>query len=227
MSQNSLLLLEVDPSKLQYKEVNTVADSEIQIAQLDTKLDAIDRKLDEAKGERKSAQLLMALLTAVITSVVGLAAWVAQSQVQKHIDQQSQDLATILALKQQVYSRELDRYESVHQQMAILAGALAEAQADPSQKKSADDAINKLYLTYETDSLYLSDVVVGRLKVLVTSSGNLPVLVSPNVTATNQGVDPMQSVNEQIATIEDQMKQDLHLSQLGQISTATGGKRVQ
>jgi hypothetical protein len=195
-------------------------DSDSQIDKLDAKIDALDKKLDEAKGERKNAQVLMSLLTALITSVVGFAAWFAQSHVQQHIDDKSKELETIMALKQEVYSRELDRYESVHQQMASLVDALVEARADPTQKKAADDAINKLYLTYTTDSLYLSNEVVTQLKALVTSSGNLPVLVLPKAT-TEPVVDAMQVVNDQIAKIEGQMKQDLRLSQLGQISTAT------
>jgi hypothetical protein len=208
--------------KPQPEAANTMPDSESQMDKLDAKLTIIDRKLDEAKGERKDAQVLMTFLTVLITSVVGFAAWFAQSRVQQHIDDKSKELETILALKQEVYSRELDRYESVHQQMAALVDALVEARADPTRKKAADDAINKLYLTYTTDSLYLSNEVVEQLKALVKSSGNLPVLVSSSETTTKESADPMHALDTQIILIENQMKQDLRLSQLGQIPTATG-----
>ena len=179
---------------------------------LQAKLDSLDKKLDEAQEERKLSKILMAVFTAVL----GFGVWMAQSRVQQHIDDKSKELATNLALKQLVYGRELDRYESVHEQMAVLIGALGEVQADPSQKKAADDAINKLYVTYTTDSLYLSNEVISKLKALVTSAGNLPSLVSSNSTA-GQSVDALQAVDSQIIAIESQMKQDLQLTQLGQI----------
>ena len=198
-------------------------DSEALLQKLDSRIDSIDKKLADARTERKNSQILMSIFTALITSVVGFAAWLAQSRVQQHIDEKSKDLETILALKQEVYSRELDRYENVHEQMAALVNALSQVQADPTQKKTADDAIHNLYVTYTTDSLYLSNDVIGELKALVDASGNIPSLVSTSDATVNQPVESMQRLDAQVAIIEDQMKKDLSLTQLGQISARKSG----
>jgi len=110
-------------------------DSEALLQKLDSRIDSIDKKLADARTERKNSQILMSIFTALITSFVGFAAWFAQSRVQQHIDEKSKDLETILALKQEVYSRELDRYENVHEQMAALVNALSQVQADQPRKK--------------------------------------------------------------------------------------------
>lgn len=192
-------------------------DSDALTQKLDVTLAHINKKLDDATGERKSTQLWMTLFTAFITTAVGFAAWFAQNRIQQHIDVRSQELETTLALKQEVYGRKLDRYESVHQQMAALANALSQVQADSTQKKNADDAIHQLYVTYTTDSLYLSNDVIADLKVLVNVSGDLPSMVSAGGAAPPP-IDSMQPLDDQIAKIEDQMKSDLSLVQLGQIS---------
>jgi hypothetical protein len=185
-------------------------DSESQMDKLDSKLAGLEKKLDDATEERKRLQIGMALATTFMTAVVGFGGWFAQSRVQQHIDEKSKELETRLALEQQVYVRELDRYESVHQQMAVLVAALGEVQLDPTRKKSAVDAINNLYVAYTTNSLYLSDTVVNQLKTLVDLGGRLPSLDS-------SGNATMPEVDEQISSIENQMKGDLKLSQLGQI----------
>jgi len=182
------------------------------------KLDSIDHKLEEARGERKNSQLLVTLMTAIVTSAVGFAAWYAQSHVQQRLDDNAKKLETILALKQEVYSRELDRYESVHEQMAALFDALSQVQVDPTQKKTADEAINKLYVTYTTDSLYLSNDVVAQLKKLVSASGNLPSLNSSGTANAPASLTGIEDVQAQITVIENQMKTDLDLTHLGQIS---------
>jgi len=196
-------------------------DSEI-LEKIHSAFTSIDRKLDAAKEERKNAQIWVTLMTAIVTSAVGFAAWYAQSRVEQHIEKNSQELATILALKQEVYGRELDRYESVHQQMAALVEALGQVEVDPTQKKAAADAIHKLYMTYTTDSLYLSNAVVDLLKKMVSASGQLPVMNSAGEAAAPASLAAMQDLDAQINAIEDQMKSDLKLTQLGQISGAEG-----
>jgi len=186
-------------------------DSESHSDELYSKLAGLEKKLDEAKGERKSLQLLMTLLTTIMTAVVGFGGWLAQSRVQQHIDQKTQGLETRLALEQQVYGRELAAYESVHQQMADLVEALGQVPVDPTRKKSAVDAINNLYIAYTTNSLYLSDTIAPELQKLVDLGGRLPALDSSGDTAS------MQAVEEQISSIEKQMKVDLKFPQLGQV----------
>jgi len=186
-------------------------DAESHFDKLDSKLDGLEKKLDEAKGERKSLQLLMTLLTTLMTAVVGFGGWLAQSRVQQHIDQRAQGLETRLALEQQVYGKELAAYENVHQQMAVLVEALGQVPVDPTKKKSAVDAINNLYVASTTNSLYLSETIAPELQKLVDLGGRLPALDSSGDTAS------MQAVEEQIASIEKQMKVDLKFPQLGQI----------
>lgn len=186
-------------------------DSEFHMEKLASKLDALDKKLDKAQGDRKSLQWFMTLLTTIMTAAVGFGGWWLQSQVQQHIDEKTQGLETRLALEQQVYGKELAAYESVHQQMAALVEALGQVPVDPAGKKSAVDAINNLYVAYTTNSLYLSDTIAGQLQELVDLGGRLPALGSSGDTAS------MQAVDGQISSIEKQMKADLKFSQLGQI----------
>src|SRR5215472_4640576 len=67
-------------------------DSEALLQKLDSRIDSIDKKLADARTERKNSQILMSIFTALITSFVGFAAWFAQSRVQQHIDEKSKDL---------------------------------------------------------------------------------------------------------------------------------------
>ncbi len=177
---------------------------------LDSTLLAVDKKLSEAKDERKNIQIGMALATAIITAVVGFAGWLAQSRVQQHIDEKSQELEARLAMTQQVYGRKLAIYESVHQQVTGLVKALGQVQVDSGAKKSAVDALSNLYMAYTTDSLYLSDEVVNQLKQLVILGGQLPSLDL-------SGSTTMDQVTGQISSIEVQMKTDLGVKVLGAI----------
>jgi len=186
-------------------------DSHIDSEKLDAKLDRLEKQLDAAKAERKSIQLLMTFLTTIITAVVGFGGWLIQSHVQQHIDDQTHGLETRLALEQQVYAKELAAYESVHQQMANLVQSLSQVPVDPTQKKSAVDAISSLYWSYTTNSLYLSDTIEPQLQQLVDLAGRLPALGSSSDAASTEAVEG------QIASIENQMKLDLKFSQLGSV----------
>ena len=193
-----------------------MTDSESHMNKLDSKLLDLESKLDEAKRERTRLQIGMALATTIMTTVVGFGGWLAQSRVQQHIDEKSQELETRLALTQQFYGRKLATYESVHQQMAGLVDALSVVQVDADGKKSAVDALHNLYVAYTISTLYLSDEVVNRLRQLVELGNRLPPL-DPSGNAT------MPQVDDEISSIENQMKTDLEVKELGQIPGLKSG----
>jgi hypothetical protein len=62
----------------------------------------------------------MVLVTAILTAAVGFVGWFAQSRVQHHVDEKSQELEARLAMTQQVYGRKLAIDEGVHQQVTGL-----------------------------------------------------------------------------------------------------------
>jgi hypothetical protein len=195
-------------------------ESEAHTDKLYAKMIDLERKLDEAKQERKLLQFGIALATALVTAVIGFAGWFAQSTVQQHIDESSRELEARLALTQQFYGRKLAVYESVYQQMAHLADALSAVSLAPHGQKSAVDAGNTLYVAYTTNSLYLSDAVVTELAQLVDQATRLP-SIAPT------GKITAQDVNNQISLVASQMKKDLGVEELGQIPGVKSGTRPQ
>ena len=195
-------------------------ESEAHTDKLYAKMIDLERKLDEAKQERKLLQFGIALATALVTAVIGFAGWFAQSRVQQHIDETSRELEARLALTQQFYGRKLAVYESVYQQMAHLADALSVVSLAPHGQKSAVDAGNTLYVAYTTNSLYLSDAVVTELAQLVDQATRLP-SIAPT------GKITAQDVNNQISLVASQMKKDLGVEELGQIPGVKSGTRPQ
>lgn len=129
---------------------------------------------------------------------------------QKHIDEAARAITTRLAITQQFYGRKLAIYESGHQQMADLISSLADAQFNPAAKTAAVESLHNLYLAYTRNSLYLSDELVGQLQSLVSAGNDLPAL-HPT------GKASMKDLDEQVAKIEEQMKKDLHVEELGRI----------
>ena len=195
-------------------------DSDAHADKLFAKMIELEAKLDEAKQERKLLQLGVALDTAIITAVVGFGGWLAQSRVQAHIDQRSQELEAKLALTQQFYGRKLAVYENIYQQMARLADALSVVSVVPDGQKSAVDAGHTLFVAYTSNRLYLSDTVVNELAQLVDQATRLPA-ISP------AGKVTPQDVNNQISLVAVQMKKDLGVEELGKIpgvKNSTGKK---
>jgi hypothetical protein len=169
----------------------------------------LDKKLDELLTKQQESKRWQVTL-AIITAIIGFSIWYAEHQIEKNIDKAKTELTTRLAITQQFYARKLATYEEVHRQMASLVSALADAQFNTAAKTTAVDNLHKLYLAYTQNSLYLSDQLVIRLKHLVDIGNQLPSLYP-------QGKTTMHDINNQVASIEDQMKNDLHTEELGRI----------
>lgn len=173
-----------------------------EVTNLNTKLDQLLKKQKESKR--------WDILLAICTALIGFAVWKAQSGIQAHIDEASREVTTRLAITQQFYSRKLATYEDVHRQMATLVRSLKDARFNTGAKKTAVDSLNELYVSYTTNSLYLSNDLVSHIRLLVSLGNQLPSLYPPGKTT-------MQEIDVQVTAIEDQMKKDLHVEELGKI----------
>jgi hypothetical protein len=170
--------------------------------------DELNKKLDDLKNKQESKR--WQVLFAVITALIAFGAWFVEHNIETHIDQAKSELTTRLAITQQFYARKLAIYEEVHRQMASLVSALKDARFNTGAKTAALDSLHELYLAYTQRSLYLSDPLVTHLASLVAMGNQLPPL-SPKGNAT------MIEINHEVASIEDQMKKDLQIEELGRI----------
>jgi hypothetical protein len=178
---------------------------------LETKVDRIAEQLEHLNDKTKKRELTIMLLTAVI----GFFVWYSQSLIQRHIDENAKELETRLAIVQEFYKRKLTTYEIVHRRTADLINALSDVQFNPSSKKLAVDASHSLYTAYTTNSLYLGDDLVRSLAQLVDMGNRLPALDGTgNVT--------MRQIDDQVSLIEQQMKEDLRVREIGTIPGPKG-----
>jgi len=176
---------------------------------LDKQLDLIGKKLEILTSKQENTKQWQIVL-AVVTALIGFSVWYAQSRIQLRIDDNSRQLEARLALNQEFYRRKLSSYEKVHAQMADLINALNDVRFDPSGKKPAVNALHGLYVSYTTNSIYLSGAIVTQLADLVELGNRLPAL-------DRSGKTTMGQVDQQVALIEEQMKTDLSLAEIGKI----------
>lgn len=176
----------------------------------DVRWTELDKKLNDLLKKQRESSRWSQVGLPIITALIGLGVWGAERKIETHIDQAKSELTTRLAITQQFYARRLATYEKVHREMASLVSALADARFNPDAKNAAVDSLHKLYLTYTWNSLYLSDQLVIRLKRLVDIGNQLPALYPTGKTT-------MHDINDEVSSIEDQMKNDLHTEELGKI----------
>ena len=172
------------------------------ISRIDKKLDSLASKLEDSKKWQ--------IILAIFTALIGFSVWYAQSRIQLRIDDKSRELESRLALNQEFYRRKLSTYEKVHKQMADLINSLDEVRFESSGTKTATDALHNLYVSYTTNSIYLSDELVTQLGDLVELGNRLPAL-------DRSGKTTLEQVDQKVASIENQMKKDLRLDEIGRI----------
>jgi hypothetical protein len=165
------------------------------------------------REESKKWQIVIVLSAPIATAVLGCFVWFWQSGLQHHIDDQAHELTSRLALSEEFYRRKLAVYEKIHQQTVDLVNALNDVGLNPtSQKAAAIDSIHALYMNYSSSTLYVSSQLRSDLEKLVDSSGHLhPLDLNGKVS--------MDMVENELKSIEDQMKIDLHLDEIGQFPT--------
>jgi hypothetical protein len=176
---------------------------------LDEKITRIDKKLDVLASKQEDSKRWQIFL-AIVTALIGFSVWYAQGRIQQRIDDKSHELEARLALNQEYYRRKLTTYETVHKEMSNLINALDEVRFQSGGKKSANDALHKLYLSYTTNSLYLSGEVAKQLEDLVELGNRLPSL-------DRSGKTTMGQLEQRVASVEEQMKKDLGLQEIGKI----------
>ena len=182
----------------------TLESLNLSIVRVENRIETVRTKQDETR----KWQIFIVILTPLATAVLGGLVWLWQSQLQQHIDEQTRELTTRLALTEEFYRRKLTVYEKVHQQTTDLTNALNDVRFNPASKKLAIDSVHTLYVSYSNDTLYLSEALVNDLANLVDLSAHLPALDS-------NGKTTMQEVGERLSSIEREMKSDLHVDELG------------
>jgi hypothetical protein len=166
------------------------------------------RVIDQVKLQAES-KLLKATYIA-LPVVLGFVVWILQLGTNQKIDSTSKKLATRLALTEEFYKRKLTIYEELEKQMAGLAEAMKDLEADPANASSrmlVIDDVRKLSDTAKTSRLFLGEGV---------SEGLSDVTIMAAGMANPQPVARLQDLSDRIADLEDAMTKELQ-GQMGSL----------
>jgi len=159
------------------------------------------------KGESKAWKALALLLPVVLTALLGM-----------YVDRRIEGLKSRLDLTTDFYKKKLEIYENNHKQIVRLIEALHNAQVDPTSKGTAIESLHTLNQGYTTDSLYMSNDLLKKLRDLYKAGVDMPA-VRPS------GKGNIASLMTKVSDVEEQMKKDLRLEEVGQINVIfDGGK---
>jgi hypothetical protein len=156
-------------------------------------------------------KILIAVLPVLLTVGLGYWIWNLQKATEKKISESDELLKTGLAIKQEFYKNKLVIYEKNHQLMYELLESLQNAQVDPDSRSAAIESLRIMYQAYSSRSLYMNNAVIEELQQLWTLGTDLPAL-RPN------GKSEMKEIVRKIAHIEQLMREDLHVLEIGQVS---------
>src|SRR5437016_11396339 len=106
----------------------TLESLNLSIVRVENRIETVRTKQDETR----KWQIFIVILTPLATAVLGGLVWLWQSQLQQHIDEQTRELTTRLALTEEFYRRKLTVYEKVHQQTTDLTNALNDVRFNPA-----------------------------------------------------------------------------------------------
>jgi len=147
---------------------------------------------------------------AVFTAALGFIVWYAQGRIQQHFDERTQGLTARLALTEECYRHKLTTYEKVQEHVANLRNSLNDVNFNPASKTVAIDSLQALYVSYTTNTLYLSESLGKQLSDLVDLGTHVSAL-------DRSGKSTMGDIDKQVSLVEHQMKSDLRLEELGNL----------
>jgi hypothetical protein len=169
-----------------------------------------DGAIGEAGGKKGGAmvwQVLTLALPVMLTALLGL-----------YVDRRIEGLKSRLDLTSEFYKKKLSVYENNHKQMVVLIEALHNAQIDPVSKATAIESLHNLNQGYTVDSLYISNDLLKKLRELYKAGVDMPA-VRPS------GKGNIATLMTKVSDVEDQMKKDLHLDEIGQINIIFDGSK--
>lgn len=165
----------------------------------------------DKKEETKNWKVFMVVLPIILSTILGFMIWNAQTRIQQDVSDKSENLKTQLALMQEFYKKKLAVYEETHKQMALLVDALQSARINPDSVGKASDSLRSLNQTYKINNLYVSNELAKELEALWKLGIEMPAL-------RKSGKATMAEVLNQVSLVEAQMKKDLEVNEIGQIS---------
>lgn len=170
----------------------------------------------DAKNEAtKNWKVFVVVLPIILSTALGLMVWRAQTKIQSDISNSSAHLQSRLetgsALTQEFYKKRLEIYDETHKKMALLVDALQSARINRESVGVASDSLKSLNQTYRINNLYVSNEVAKELQQLWRLGIDMPSLRPSGKTTMNE-------ILTQISRVEEQMKSDLGVKSLGEIT---------
>lgn len=164
--------------------------------------------------ETRKWKVFMVALPIILSTILGAMIWHTQTRIQNDISNSSETLksrlATGSALTQEFYKKRLDIYDKTHKEMALLVDAFQSVRINPESFGIASDSLKSLNQTYRINNLYVSNEVAKELQKLWRLGIDMPSLRPTGKTT-------MTAILTQISEVEEHMKKDLGVEDLGRI----------
>lgn len=133
-------------------------------------------KVEETK-ESKFFKVALALSPVLATAFLGWLVWEAQLSANEKIENNSKQLASRLVLTEEFYKRKFDVYQDAYKKMLRLLAAVKNLELnrqDANGNKEAVTCLNELYLSSQTNGLYMTDEVSKGLQEVWNTALTLP-----------------------------------------------------